>query len=331
LPRSRSKISDKIYSYFTSIIAVGALVFIFVAVAVLLYNAYPSILANGLGFLTSPTWNPSLSGTLVVVNGIQRLSGSTFGILVFIIDTLAASAIAIVLAVPAGLGIAIFLTEIGPRKVAAPISFLVEMLAGIPSVVYGFWGLIVLGPYLFNVVEPYLSQHLGFIPIFAGPLSSPGLLSAGIILAIMIVPIIASISRDLMARTPKDQRDGAKALGLTRWEVTRRIVLPYAKTGIAGSIVLGLGRALGETMAVAMLAGSGVQVLPKSLYYPFSTIAAYLVLNLDSALADPSGMSLSAMMELGLVLLAITVTVNIFARLMIKQGFASSSENMVRV
>ncbi len=322
---------DTVYKSLTLIVAASSILFIISAVAVLLFNAYPSIISNGLGFFTSANWNPSLSGTVETVNGIHRLTGSSFGILVFIADTLASSAIAILLAVPAGLGVAIFLTEVAPRRIAAPISFMVEMLAGIPSVVYGFWGLIVLGPYLFNTVEPYLAEHLSFIPIFSGPISSPGLLSAGIILAIMIIPIVASISRDMMARTPKESREGAKALGLTRWEVTRRIVLPYAKTGIVGSIVLGLGRALGETMAVAMLAGSGVQVLPKSLYYPFSTIASYMVLNLDAALTDPSGMYLSAIMELGLVLLAITVTVNVAARLLIKQGFASSSENVVRV
>ena len=309
----------------------SSLVFIAAAVAVLLYNAYPSIVSNGLGFLTNTDWNPNLSGTVQTVNGVQRLSGSSFGILVFVVDTLLASLIALTLAVPTGLGVAIFLTEVAPRRVSAPVSFMVEMLAGIPSVVYGFWGLIVLGPYLFNVVEPYLSQHLSFFPLFSGPLSSPGLLSAGIILALMIVPIIASISRDMMAQTPKGTKDGAKALGLTRWEITRRIVLPYAKTGIIGSIVLGLGRALGETMAVAMLAGSGVQILPKSLFYPFSTIASYMVLNLSAALTDPSGMYLSAIMELGLVLLSITVIVNMAARLLIKQGFASSSENVVRV
>ena len=327
----RRRLADKYYAHLTRAVAAGAITFIISAVAVLLYNSYPSIVSNGLGFFTGADWNPNLSGTLVTINGIQRLSGSSFGILAFIVDTLAASAIAVVLAVPAGLGVAIFLTETAPQRVAAPISFMVEMLAGIPSVVYGFWGLIVLGPYLFNVVEPYLSQSLSFIPIFSGPLSSPGLLSAGIILAIMIIPIIASISRDMMARTPKESREGGKALGLTRWEVTRKLVLPYAKTGIIGSIVLGLGRALGETMAIAMLAGSGVQVLPKSLYYPFSTIAAYMALNFDSAQLDPSKMSLSAFMELGLVLLAIAAAVNIMARLLIKQGFASSSENVVRV
>lgn len=327
----RSRLGDKLYSNLTGIIAVSSLVFIAAAIAILLENAYPSIVSNGLGFLTGTKWNPSPSGSIETVNGIQRLSGSSFGVLVFVTDTLVSSAIAVILAVPAGLGVAFFLTEVAPRRISVPISFMVEMLAGIPSVVYGFWGIIVLGPYLFNVVEPYLSQHLSFVPLFSGPISSPGLLSAGIILAIMIVPIIASISRDMMARTPKESRDGAKALGLTRWEVTRRIVLPYAKTGIIGSIILGLGRALGETMAVAMIAGSGGLEIPKSLYYPFSTIASYMVLNLGAAFLDPSHMFLSALMELGLILLGITFLVNVVARLLIKQGFASSSENVVRV
>lgn len=298
---------------------------------VLVNAAYPSIMANGLGFFTKPSWNPNLSGNVVTVNGIQTLAGSSYGILVFVTDTLASSAIAILLAVPAGLGIAIFLTQVAPRKVAAPISLMVEMLAGIPSVIYGFWGLIVLGPFLLQDLEPQIAKHLSFISILSGPVYSPGLLAAGIILAIMIVPIIASITRDMMTRTPKELREGAKALGLTRWEVTRKIVLPYAKTAIVGSIILGLGRALGETMAVAMLSGAGVLQLPTSLYYPASTIAAFMALSLSGALTDPSGMNVSALMELGIVLLMITVTVNVIARLFIKQGFASSSENLVRV
>jgi len=326
-----SRLGDTIYANLTAIIAVSSIVFIVAAAAVLLENAYASIVSNGLGFLTSTNWNPSLSGSVQTINGIQRLSGSSFGVLVFVVDTLVSSTIAVTLAVPAGLGVAFFLTEVAPQRISAPVSFMVEMLAGIPSVVYGFWGFLVLGPYLYNYVEPYLSRNLSFIPLFSGPLSSPGLLSAGIILAIMIVPIIASISRDMMARTPKESRDGAKALGLTRWEVARRVVLPYAKTGIVGSIILGLGRALGETMAVAMIMGSGGLDVPKSLYYPFSTIASYMVLNLGGALFDPSHMFLSAIVELGLILLGITIVVNIVARLLIKQGFASSSETMVRV
>ena len=328
---AKSRATDKIYKYLTAAFGASTLIFVLSAVAVLLIAAYPSIAVNGLGFFTRATWNPNLSGNIVTVNGVQTLSGSSYGILVFVADTLASSAIAVLLAVPAGLGIAIFLTQIAPRRVAAPISLMVEMLAGIPSVIYGFWGLIVLGPYLVQHLEPFLAEHLSFIPIFSGPVYSPGLLAAGIILAIMVVPIIASISRDMMTRTPKELREGARALGLTRWEVTRKIVLPFAKTAIVGSIILGLGRALGETMAIAMLSGAGVQQLPMSLYYPASTISAFMALSLNGALSDPSGMGVSALMELGIALLIITIAVNVIARLLIKQGFASSSENVVRV
>lgn len=331
-PRSHTgNFGSALYRYLSLVVAASSVLFVVVAVIVMLNSSLPSILSNSLGFFTSATWNPSLSGNVENVNGILRLSGSSYGILVFVLDTVISSAIALVLAVPAGLGVAIFLTEVAPSKVAAPISFMVEMLAGVPSVVYGFWGLIVLGPYLRFVVEPYLEQNLSFIPIFSGPLSSPGLLAAGVILAIMILPIIASVSRDMMARTPKQTREGAKALGLTRWEVTRKLVLPYAKTGIVGAMVLGLGRALGETMAVTMIGGSGVQTLPRSLYFPFSTVASYMVQNLSATPLDPSGMYLSAIMELGLVLLGITVLVNVIARLILKQGFATSSENVVRI
>ncbi|HVH15461.1 MAG TPA: phosphate ABC transporter permease subunit PstC, partial [Candidatus Angelobacter sp.] len=292
---SKSRVADRIYKYLTAAFGAGTIIFIVAAAAVLVFAAYPSIRVNGLEFLTKTTWNPNLSGNVVTVNGFQTLSGSSYGILVFVADTLASSAIAVLLAVPAGLGIAIFLTQIAPRKVAAPISLLVEMLAGIPSVIYGFWGLVVLGPYLLLHLEPFLSQHLSFIPIFSGPVYSPGLLAAGIILAIMVVPIIASISRDMMTKTPNELKEGAKALGLTRWEVTRKVVLPFAKTAIFGSIILGLGRALGETMAIAMLSGAGVQQLPTSLYYPASTVAAFMVLSLNGALSDPSGMGVSAL------------------------------------
>ena len=328
---TRSRTADRTYKYLTAVVGSSAIIFIISAAGILLYAAYPSLLTNGLGFFTRDNWNPDLGGKIVTINGIQTLSGSSYGILVFVTATLASSAIAVLLAVPAGLGLAIFLTQIAPRKISAPISFMVEMLAGIPSVIYGFWGLILLGPYLLHDLEPFLAAHLSFIPIFAGPVYSPGLLAAGIILAIMVVPIIASISRDMMNRTPKELSEGAKALGLTRWEVTRKIVLPYAKTAIVGSIILGLGRALGETIAIAMLSGAGVQQLPMTLYYPASTIAAFMALSLNGALTDPSGMYVSALMELAIALLIITITVNVVARLVIKQGFASSSENIVRV
>lgn len=322
---------DRVYKYLSGATGSTTLIVIFSAFGVLVYAAYPSFVANGLGFFTKASWNPNLSGNVVTVNGVQTLSGSSYGVLVFVADTLASSAIAVLLAVPAGLGTAIFLTQVAPRRIASSISLMVEMLAGIPSVIYGFWGLIVLGPFLLNDFEPFLAAHLSFIPVFSGPVYSPGLLAAGIILAIMIIPIIASVSRDVMIRTPKELREGARALGLTRWEVTRRVVLPFAKTAIVGSVILGLGRALGETMAIAMLSGAGVQQLPASLYYPATTIAAFMALSLNGALTDPSGMNFAALMELGIVLLVITIVVNVVARLIIRQGFSSSAENVVRV
>jgi phosphate transport system permease protein len=324
---------DAIYRFITGTIGNSIILFMIVAVVVLTYAGYPSIMVNGFHFFTSTVWRPNPpNGKIITVNGFQTLSGSSFGVLVFVADTLASSAIALILAIPASLGIAIFLTQIAPRKIAAPISFMVELLAGIPSVIYGFWGFVVLSPFLFQTLEPYLAQHLSFIPIFAPPVQSPGLLAAGIILAIMVVPIIASISRDFMARTPIELKEGAKALGLTKWEVTRKVIIPYARTGIIGSVVLGLGRALGETMAVAMVSGAaGIQALPTSLYFPVNTIASWMALSLDSAFTDPSGMAIAALMEMAIVLLVITVTVNVIARVLIKQTYASSAENIVRV
>ncbi len=293
--------------------------------------SYPSVVANGLGFLTTSTWDPKLNNPIITVNGIPTLADSSYGVLIFVTGTLLTSGIALLIGVPTGLGMAIFLTQVAPRKISAPISFLVELMAGIPSVVFGLWGIIVLGPFLLGTLEPFLASKLSFIPIFAGPVNSAGLLSAGIILALMIVPIITSISRDAMTQTPVQLKDGARALGLTRWEVTRQVVLPNAKAGIVGSAVLGLGRALGESIAVAMVSGIGVQLFPRTLFYPVNTIAAELVLSLSTAQQDPSGMNISALMELAAVLLAITISVNIIARLFVRQGFTSSSESVVRI
>ena len=328
--------SDRMYKYFTGTISGTIVVLMTAVVAVLFYAGYPSLVVNGIGFFTGSVWRPTPpNARIITINGIETLSGSSYGVLVFAADTLVSSAIALTLAVPASLGIAIFLTQIAPRRIAASISFTLELLAGIPSVIYGFWGFLILSPFLLHVLEPFLAQHLSFIPFFAplsteSPIQSPGLLAAGILLAIMVVPIISSISRDFMARTPIELRDGAKALGLTRWEVTRSVVLPYAKTGIIGSIILGLGRALGETMAVAMVSGTAVQTLPTSLYFSVNTVASFMALKLGEVARDPTGMYQAALMELAIVLLLITVTVNVIARLVVKQVFATS-ETVVRV
>ena len=320
--------TDKIYKYVTAVGAGNALLFIFVLCTILVIFSYPSMIVNGLHFFSSITWNPHLSGEVTTVNGIKTIAGASYGMGVFAVGTLISSALALLLGVPIGLGIAIFLSHTAPKKVAAPISFLVEMMAGLPSVIYGFWGFIVLGPFLLNVVEPELAAHLSFIPFFSPPVYGFGILTSGIILALMIVPIIASISRDAMLRTPGELKEGAKALGLTKWEITRNIVFTFARTSIIGSIILGLGRALGETMAVAMVAGGAVNYLPHTFFYSTNTIAAFMALSMDSAFTDPSGMFVSALVELALVLLIITTTVNVIARALVKQGFISSETVM---
>jgi phosphate transport system permease protein len=290
---------------------------------------------NGLHYFVSIFWNPRLNGNVETVPwfglNFHTLQGASYGFLVFFTGTLLSSSLAILFGVPVGVAIAILISQFLPRRIAPAVSFFVELLAGIPSVIFGFWGVFVLAPYLFRLENDFLVRYLYFIPGFQPPVYNPGFLNAGIILALMIVPIIASISRDAMIQTPQELKEGARALGLTDWEITRKIVVPYAKTGIAGSVVLGLSRALGETMAVALVAGGAINILPKSIYYPLQTMAGFMAVQLDSAFTDPSGMFVSALMELALVLSIITILVNIGARLIIKQGFFRESSSVVRV
>jgi phosphate transport system permease protein len=321
---------DRIYRYVTALISGSAFLFIFSIAGVLLYFSYPSIVVNGLTFFTTVIWNPNLSGIPNHIHGFAAMPGATYGVLVFLVGTLISSALALLIGVPAGLGIAIFVLQVSPRKLARPISFLVELMAGIPSVVYGFWGILVLGPFLFNSLEPALAKYLSFIPGFSGRVYGSGMLASGIILALMIVPIIASISRDAIAETPEALKDGARALGLTDWEITRKISLPFAKSGVIGAIVLGLGRALGETMAVAMVSG-GSNNLPLGFFYPINTMAAFMAVSLDSAFTDPTSMYVYALVEMAALLLLITMVVNIVARALIRHGFVTSSEGLVRV
>ncbi|HZW57169.1 MAG TPA: phosphate ABC transporter permease subunit PstC [Nitrososphaerales archaeon] len=329
--KSARGIRDTAYKYATALLGSSAFVFIFVIAAVLIIFSYPSIVVYGRSFLTTIVWNPALSSNLIQVHGFPAMSGASYGVLVFLAGTLISSVLALLIGVPAGLGISIFLAQVAPKKVAGPVSFLTELLAGIPSVIYGFWGILVLGPFLLYTLEPALAHYLSFMPWFSGPVYSSGMLASGVILALMIVPIIASISRDAMLQTPESLKDGGRALGLTDWEIMRKIIIPYSKSGIVGSIVLGLGRALGETMAVAMVSGASVNILPKTFFYPINTMAAFMVLNMDSAFTDPSAMFVHALVEMAAILLLITMAVNIIARARVRHGFVSSSEGLVRV
>lgn len=260
-------------------------------------NSMPSIERYGVGFLFAGEWNPSRG---------------SFGALPFIYGTLVSSLLALLISVPISVGVAIFLVEQAPRSIARPIAFLVELLAAIPSVVYGLWGIFVLAPFIRNHLGVFLESYLGFLPFFQGRLTGIGMLTAGIILAIMITPIITAVTRDVLEAVPVTQREAALALGATKWETTR-IVLGNAASGIAGAIVLGLGRAIGETMAVTMVIGNSPQI-SASLFEPAYTIASVLAANFADA-TDP--LYLSALIEMGLVLFLVTFIVNAFAKLLV--------------
>jgi phosphate transport system permease protein len=251
----------------------------------------------GFGFLRSSIWDP--------VNG-------QFGALAFIYGTVASSLIALLISVPLSLGIAIFLVEQAPPIIARPITFLVELLAAIPSVVYGVWGIFVLAPFLRERVEPSLARSFGSLPFFQGPITGIGLLTGGIILAIMITPIISAVARDVLAAVPNTQREAALALGATKWETTR-VVLINGAPGIAGAIILGLGRALGETMAVTMVIGNRAEI-SFSLFQPSYTLASVIANEFTEATGD---IYLSALIELGLILFLVTFVVNAIARLLV--------------
>jgi len=236
-----------------------------------------------------------------------------YGALPFIYGTLLTSAIAIVLALPASLGLALFLTEMAPSKVRTAVSFPISVLAGIPSVVFGLWGLFVLAPILRHDVEPFLSRTLGFLPLFKGPMIGLGYLAAGVILAIMILPTITSIAVEVLRTVPGSLREAALALGATRWEMIRISVLPYARAGILGATILGLGRALGETMAVTMLIGNS-PTISASLFSPGYSLPAVIA----NEFAEASGMQTSALAALGLILFGVTLALNALARLLVR-------------
>ncbi len=263
----------------------------------LAWSAWPSIKAFGFRFLTSGTWDP--------------VAGE-FGAGPMIVGTLYSSLIALLIAVPLAVGVAIFLTEFAPRRLRRPIGTLVELLAAIPSVVYGLWGVFVLIPLLRVYVVPPLQAVFGWTPLFGGTFYGNSMLAAGIILAIMILPYISSVSREVLAAVPPSQREAALALGATRWEAVWSAVLPYARPGLVGAVVLGLGRALGETMAVVMVIGNRHD-LSVSLVEPGYTMAAVIANEFNEA----AGLQRAALFEIGLVLLAVTLGVNALARLLV--------------
>jgi phosphate transport system permease protein len=266
-------------------------------IASMAVNSGLSLREFGFNFLTGREWNPVMG---------------RFGALPFIYGTVVSSLIALLIAVPFSLGVAIFLVEQAPPRLARPLAFLVELLAAIPSVVYGLWGIFVLAPLLRLHVEPLLQNYLGWLPLFSGPITGIGLLTGGIILAIMITPIITAVVRDVPSAVPTSQREAALALGATRWEMTR-VVLANAASGIAGAIILGLGRAIGETMAVTMVIGNRPEI-SASLFAPSYTIASVIANEFTEATGD---LYLSALVEIGLILFVVTFIVNGLAKLLV--------------
>ncbi|WP_414684828.1 phosphate ABC transporter permease subunit PstC [Methylosinus sp.] len=268
----------------------------------LIYGSLPAIQAFGFGFLTTESWNPVTE---------------KFGAVAPIYGTLVTSAIAMAIAVPLGLGIAIFLTELCPHALRRPIGVAIELLAGIPSIIYGIWGLFVLAPFLQQHVQPALISLTGDIPVlsslFAGPPYGIGMLTAGFILAIMVLPFITSISRDVFDTVPPMLKEAASGIGCTTWEVMRYVVIPYTRVGVIGGVMLGLGRALGETMAVTFVIGNAHRV-SSSLLAPGTTISATIANEFTEAVGD---LYTSALIELGLILFVITFFVLAAARFML--------------
>ena len=294
---STGALGDKIFRTLVLCAAASILLIVAAIFVMMAQSAMPTLERFGFGFFVGTEWKPAQE---------------SFGALPFIYGTVVSSVIALLLSVPISLGIAIFLVEQAPVRIARPIAFMVELLAAIPSVVYGLWGIFVLAPFIRNYLGPLLQDNLGFIPLFQGRLTGIGMLTGAMILALMITPIITAVVRDVLEAVPTTQREAALALGATKWETTT-IVLGNAASGIAGAVVLGLGRAIGETMAVTMVIGNSPQITA-SLFEPANTIASLLAANFAEA---TDKIYLSALIEIGLVLFLVTFVVNALAKILI--------------
>ena len=298
LHASSGEIPDRIFKAAMTACGFAVLGILILIVYELVSRSGLSWHAFGFKFFASSDWDP--------VN-------ERFGALPFVYGTLVSSLLALIIAVPLAVGVAVFTTEMCPKALRGPLSFFVELLAAIPSVIYGLWAIFVLVPLLSGYVQPFLATTLGWTGLFSGPPYGIGMLAAGIILAIMIIPIISSITREVLLVVPQHQREAALALGATRWEMIRIAVLRNARAGIVGGIILGLGRALGETMAVTMVIGNRPEIA-KSLFAPGYTMASVLANEFSEATGDTY---LSALIEIGLALFLVTIIVNALAQLLV--------------
>lgn len=289
---------DNVFQWGTLCFALIVLLIMLWMVIALAKESRLSMQEFGLKFIIDKEWNP--------VQG-------QFGALPFIYGTILSSLIAMVIATPISVGVALFLTEMSPNWLRSPIGFLIELLAAIPSILFGLWGLYIFVPFVRNQIQKPISSVLDWFPLFSGAPIGLGMLSAGLLLAIMIIPIITALARDVISAVPSLQKEGALALGATRWEMIWKVILPYARTGILGAVILGLGRALGETMAVTMVIGNRAEIHP-SLFAPGHSMAAVIANEFTEAVED---IYLSALIEIGLLLFLVTFVLNALARFLI--------------
>ena len=290
---------DDAFKLASSVFASSILLIIGLMVYELVKGSWLSIQRFGPWFIVDTVWDPVFT--------------QTFSALPLILGTLTTSFIALAIGVPISIGIGLLLSEYAPKRFAWMVSFLVELLAAIPSVIYGLWGIFILIPFLRSNVYPFIQSALVFLPLFSGPIYGGGVLTAGIVLAVMIIPIVSSVSRDVFAAVLRSQREAVISLWATKWE-TCKIVVSYARSGVIGAIILGLGRAIGETMAVTMVIGNKFKVLPGSLFDAWYTMAAIIANEFAEATYD---LYVSALVEVGLTLLMVSLVVNLLARLVI--------------
>jgi phosphate transport system permease protein len=295
---------DDVFEILSTIFACSAIVIIVLTAIVLIRGSFQAVSTFGVGFITGVNWNTTLGQ-------------ESYGMLPYILGTLVTSGIAIGIGIPVSLGIAIFLSEMAPTSVRAPLSQVVELLAAVPSIIYGFWGRLVLRNWIVNYVEIPLSNTFGSVPIFRGSPHGYDILMGGLILAIMIIPTISSISKEVMMAVPSSQREAAYSIGATRWETVRIGVLSYSRSGIFGASILGLGRAIGETMAITLVIGGalGPDALPTSLFIPGQTLASLIA----GQYYEAESLQLSVIVGAGLVLFGLAVVINVFAQLMVSR------------
>lgn len=306
-----SRLGDKAFEWLTLSMALIVIVLVFLIGWQLARGSSLAIQKFGFKFLTTSKWDPV---------------AEQFGALPFIYGTLVSSMLALFIAVPLSIATAVYLTELAPLWIRQPIVSLIEMLAAIPSVILGLWGIFVMIPWLRQYPFPLLKKFFGWTPFFTGPIYGTSMLAGGIIIAIMILPIVTSVSREILRGVPNLQREAAYALGATRWEVTRIAVLSYARKGLFGAVILGLGRALGETMAVTMVIGNTPQI-SASLFQPGYTLASVIANEFTEATTD---LYLQALFEIGLVLFGVTILVNLLAQLLLKTMQTTSNTRAVQ-